>query len=121
MYDLILGGVLAFAGVYLLVKSVIARVKGIKIEGELVGFSNENGTTYPTFKFTYEGEEYTLSSGQSARKPEKYKHSVGDKVTISFNPSNKKYVDVPGENQDILYGIASLILGGLLLLVYFNR
>ena len=93
MWKAIFGGILVFAGFYLIIKSVIARKKGIHMDAELVGFSDENGTQYPLFKFTHEGEELTISGGVSAD-PSKFKHQVGDTVRIVFNPSNRKYVDI---------------------------
>ena len=117
MWMVIFGGILIFAGFYLIIKCLFSRKKGIHMEAQLVGFQEERGTTYPLFKFTHEGEELTLSGGVSAD-PAKFKYEVGENVRIIFNPSNRKFVDIEGSKTEYLYGIASIVLGAIL--AYFQ-
>ena len=117
MWYVIFGGLLIFTGFYLIIKCMISRKKGIHIDAQFVGFQDEGSAQYPMFRFVYEGEEITLPGGVSA-KPSKFKHEVGEKARIIFNPSNRKFVDIEGFATEYLYGIGSIILGGIL--VYGN-
>ena len=54
---IVFGGIIVFAGFYLIIKCLIHRKKGIHMEAPLVGFQEEKGSQYPVFRFTYEGEE----------------------------------------------------------------
>jgi hypothetical protein len=120
MWWIIFGGLLVFTGFYLIIKCLINRRKGIHMEAQLVGFNDENGTNYPVFKFNYEGEELTLPGGVPA-KPDKFKHEVGEKVGIIFNPSNRKFVDIEGSKTEYLYGIASIVLGAILMITQLKK
>ena len=102
MWKAIFGGILVFAGFYLIIKSVIARKKGIHMDAKLVGFSDENGTQYPLFQFTHEGEELTISGG------------------VSANPSNRKYVDIEGSYTEFLYAIGAIVLGAIFIYFYLR-
>ena len=99
MWYVIFGGILIFAGIYLIVKCIVSRKKGIHMDAQLIGFNQERDTQYPLFKFTYEGEELTLTGGVPA-KPDKFKYEVGDTVKIIFNPSNRKFVDIEGSTTE---------------------
>ena len=113
MWYVIFGGILIFAGFYLIIKCTIHRKKGIHLDSKLVGFQDENGTQYPVFQFNYQGEEVTISGGVAA-KPDKFKYQVGDTVRVIFVPSNRKFVDVEGSATEYLYGVASIVLGAIL-------
>ena len=119
MWKAIFGGILVFAGFYLIIKCAIARKKGIHMDAKLVGFSDENGTQYPLFQFTHEGEELTISGGVSAN-PSKFKHQVGDTVRIVFNPSNRKYVDIEGSYTEFLYAVGAIVLGAIFVYFYLR-
>ena len=120
MWYVIFGGLLIFTGFYLIIKCLISRKKGIHMDAQLVGFSEERGTTYPLFRFNYEGEELTLTGGVSAD-PAKFKHEVGETVRIVFNPSNRKFVDIEGSATEILYGLASIVLGAVLVFAQLKK
>ena len=109
----IFGGILIFAGFYLIIKSLIHRKKGIHLDAMLIGFQEERGTRYPLFRFTYEGEEITITGGVPAD-PAKFKHQEGDMVKVVFEPSNRKFVDIAGSATEYLYGIAAIVLGAIL-------
>ena len=113
MWYVIFGGLLIFAGFYLIIKCAVSRKKGIHLDSRLMGFQEERGTQYPVFSFTYEGTEMTLPGGVSAN-PSKFKYQVGDSVRIIFNPSNKEFVDIEGSATEYLYGIGAIILGAIL-------
>ena len=115
MWYLIFGGILIFAGIYLIVKCIVSRKKGIHMDAQLIGFNQERDTQYPLFKFTYEGEELTLTGGVPA-KPDKFKYEVGDTVKIIFNPSNRKFVDIEGSATEYLYGAGAIVLGAILVI-----
>lgn len=121
MFYLAFGGVLVFAGFYLIAKGIYAKVKGEHIPATLVGFSDENGTHYPVFKFNYNGQEYTISGGVAASEPDKYKYSVGDTVNIIYVPGNEKYVDVEGSITEFLYALGSIAGGIVFILIYFRQ
>ena len=89
------------------------------MDAKLVGFSDENGTQYPLFQFTHEGEELTISGGVAAN-PSKFKHQVGDTVRIVFNPSNRKYVDIEGSYTEFLYAIGAIVLGAIFIYFYLR-
>ena len=120
MWWIIFGGILVFAGFYLIIKCLISRGKGIHMDAQLVGFSDENGTNYPVFRFNHEGEEIVLPGGVPA-KPDKFKYEVGEKVGIIFNPSNRKFVDIEGSKTEYLYGIASIVLGAILVIAQLKK
>jgi len=120
MWFVIFGGILVFAGFYLIIKCLISRKKGIHLEGQLIGFKEENGTKYPLFKFNYEGETLELTGGVPAD-PAKFKHEVGENVNIIFNPSNRKFVDIEGSKTEYLYGIGSIVLGAILAIVQLKK
>ncbi len=107
-------GLIVFVGFYLIIKCTIHRKKGIHMDAKLVGFQDEKGSQYPLFSFTYEGEELTIPGGVPA-KPSKFKYQEGDYVKIIFVPSNRKFVDIEGSATEYIYGIASIVFGGLLL------
>ena len=113
MWFVIFGGILIFAGIYLIIKCLIHRKKGIHIDAMLIGFQEERGTRYPLFRFTYEGEEINITGGVPAE-PAKFKYQEGDTVKVVFDPSNRKFVDVAGSATEILYGLASIVLGAIL-------
>ena len=116
----IFGGILVFAGIYLIIKCIVSRKKGVHLDAELVGFNQERDSLYPVFKFTYEGEELTLPGGVPA-KPEKFKYQNGDTVKIIFNPSNRKFVDIEGSATEYLYGAGAIILGAILALASLKK
>ncbi|MBO4636560.1 MAG: hypothetical protein J5685_05365 [Clostridiales bacterium] len=120
MWYLIMGGLLVFAGIYLLVKKALEKKKGVSIDARLTGFSDERGTHYPVFEFSYEGEQLTVPGGTPVEDPNRYKHKIGDTVNIIYVPGNTKYVYVVGSYMEILYGIGSIIVGGILLFLYFR-
>ena len=120
MVYVIFGGILVFAGFYLIIKCLISRKKGIHMDSELVGFQPENGTEYPVFRFTYEGEELTIPGGVPAN-PSKFKHQAGDTVRIIFNPSNRKFVDLEGSATEYLYGIGAIVLGAVLAIASLKK
>ncbi len=113
MWYVVFGGILIFAGFYLIIKCLIQRRKGIRLDAMLIGFREERGTNYPLFRFTYEGEEIVITGGVPAE-PGKFKYQEGDTVEVVFNPSNRKFVDIAGSPTEILYGIASIVLGAVL-------
>ncbi|SCW33237.1 hypothetical protein SAMN02910456_00611 [Ruminococcaceae bacterium YRB3002] len=120
MWYLIFGGLLVFVGFYLIIKCLLSRKKGIHMDAQLVGFSEERGTQYPLFRFSYEGEELTISGGVPAD-PAKFKHEVGESVRIIFNPSNRKFVDIEGSATEYLYGIGSIIGGAVLIVIQLMK
>lgn len=120
MFYVIFGGILVFAGFYLIIKCALSRKKGTRIEAQLVGFQEEKGAEYPVFRFTYEGEELTIPGGVPAN-PSKFKHQIGDSVNIIFNPSNRQFVDIAGSATEYLYGIASIVLGAILALASLKK
>lgn len=120
MFYVIFGGILVFAGLYLIIKCLLSRKKGVHLDSTLAGFEDEKGATYPVFRFKYEGEELTLPGGVPAN-PSKFKHSVGDNVRIIFNPSNRKFVDIEGSATEYLYGIAAIVLGAILALAQLKK
>ena len=121
MYTYFLGGIVFFAGIYLLVKGIIARTKGTRIQAELINFSTENNTYYPVFRFVCDGETRIMTGGNPVKDPAKYKYVTGDRVTIIYSPKNTRYVDVAGSYADLLYGIGGIILGGILLVANYMR
>ena len=120
MWYVIFGGILIFAGFYLIIKCALSRRKGIHLDAQLVGYEQGNNTQYPVFKFTYEGEQLTLPGGVPA-KPDKFKYEIGENVRIIFNPSNRKFVDMEGSATEYLYGIASIVLGAILAIVQLKK
>ena len=120
MWYVIFGGLLVFVGFYLIIKCTVSRKKGVQLDAALVGFNEERGTQYPLFKFNYEGEELTLPGGVPAE-PSRFKHQIGDTVSIVFNPSNRKFVDIAGSKTEYLYGIASIIFGAILAIVQLKK
>ena len=117
---IIFGGIVVFAGFYLIIKCLIHRKKGIHMEAPLVGFQEEKGSQYPVFRFTYEGEEITITGGVPAN-PSKFKYQVGDSVKIIFDPSNRKFVDIEGSATEFLYGIGAIVLGAVLVLAQLKK
>ena len=111
----VFGGILVFAGFYLIAKKIASAKNGISITAELVGFATEKDAQYPLFKFTYEGQEISMTGGMPVSNPSKYKYSVGDSVSIKYSPKNTRYVDVVGENSDLLYAAGSIVLGAILI------
>ena len=120
MFYVIFGGILVFAGFYLIIKCLINRKKGTQLDATLAGFQDEKGATYPVFRFKYEGEELTLPGGVPAN-PSKFKYSEGDSVKIIFNPSNRQFVDIAGSATEYLYGIAAIVLGAILALAQLKK
>ena len=120
MWNLIFGGLLVFTGFYLIVKGVYARKKGEHIASRLVGFSEENGTYYPLFQFSYNSQEYKISGAVPVKNPNSYKYKIGDTVNIIFVPTNTKYVDVEGSYTDFLWALASFAFGAVFILLYFR-
>lgn len=120
MFYVIFGGILVFAGFYLIIKCLISRKKGTQLDATLAGFQDEKGATYPVFRFKYEGEELTLPGGVPAN-PSKFKYSEGDSVKIIFNPSNRQFVDIAGSATEYLYGIAAIVLGAILALAQLKK
>ena len=120
MWYVIFGGILIFAGIYLIVKCIVSRKKGIHMDAQLIGFNQERDPQYPLFKFTYEGEELTLTGGVPA-KPDKFKYEVGDTVKIIFNPSNRKFVDIEGSATEYLYGAGAIVLGAILVIASLKK
>ena len=116
----IFGGLLVFVGFYLIIKCLVSRKKGIHMDATLAGFQEENGTQYPVFRFTYEGEEVTIPGGVPA-KPDKFKYQTGDNVRIIFNPSNRKFCDIEGSATEYLYGIGAIVLGAILALAQLKK
>ncbi|MBE7069269.1 MAG: hypothetical protein E7386_02075 [Ruminococcaceae bacterium] len=120
MWQAIFGGILVFAGFYLIIKCFVSRRKGVHLDSTLVGFKQEKGTLYPVFKFTYEGEELTLPGGVPAE-PQKFKFEEGENVRIIFTPNNKEFVDIEGSKTEYLYGIASIVLGAIFIYFYLRK
>ena len=120
MWYVVFGGILVFAGFYLIIKCALSRRKGIHLDAQLVGYEQGNNAQYPVFKFTYEGEQLTLPGGVPA-KPDKFKYEIGENVRIIFNPSNRKFVDMEGSATEYLYGIASIVLGAILAIVQLKK
>ena len=113
---MILGIVAIFAGLYLAIKSLWEHKTAASIDAELVGFQDERGASYPVFKFTYNGEEKTISGSVPVKNPSKYKHSVGDLVKVYYKPGNDKYVGVVGDFTELIYSAISLIAGIILVI-----
>ena len=120
MFYVIFGGILVFAGFYLIIKCLLSRKKGVHLESTLVGFQEEKGATYPVFKFAYSGEEFTLPGGVPAN-PSKFKYREGDVVKIIYNPSNSQFVDIEGSATEYLYGIGAIVLGAILALASLKK
>jgi len=76
------------------------------LDAQLIGFNQERDTRYPLFKFTYEGEELTLTGGVPA-KPDKFKYEAGDTVKIIFDPSNRKSVDIEGSANEAMSPVST--------------
>ncbi|SEP98004.1 Protein of unknown function [Lachnospiraceae bacterium NE2001] len=120
MWNLIFGGILVFAGFYLIVKGIYARVKGEHIPSRLTSFSNENDTYYPVFNFNYQGQEYNITGAVPVKDPSSFKYHPGDTVNIIFVPSNTKYVDIEGSYKDFLYALGFFAAGAVFILLYFR-
>lgn len=120
MYNLIFGGILIFAGFYLLVKGIYARVKGVHVPSRLVSFSKENDTFYPVFNFNYQGQEYNISGAVPVKDPSTFKYQPGDTVNVIFVPTNTKYVDIEGSYKDFLYVLGFWVAGVVFALIYFR-
>lgn len=121
MFYLLFGGILVFAGFYLIIKTVYHRTKGEHITSRLVGFKEEGSTIYPVFNFSHGGQEYNITGGVPAKSPESFKYKVGDSVNIVFFPSNTKYVDIEGSFTEILYGIGAIAGGAVFILLYCRQ
>ncbi len=121
MWYLIFGGLLVFTGFYLIIKGIFARKKGEHIPARFVGFSNEKGNSYPLFNFKYNGEDLTISGAVPVERPDSYKHEVGDTVNIIYVPGNNKYVDIEGSYTDFLWAVGSILVGAVLIFLYFRQ
>ena len=117
-WNLIFGIVLAAVAIGMIVKSAYDRKKGIRCKGVIVGFSKgERDYLFPVVQFTYEGEEYCISTMNGSKKPKK---GVGSEMEILYLPKNQKYVIEVGNYNDIWVSLAcavagiALILSGLL-------
>lgn len=121
MFYLIFGGILIFAGFYLIIKTIYHRKKGEHITAKLVGFSEEGSSMFPVFNFTYNGQEYNITGGVAAKNPESYKYKVGDSVNIVFVPSNTKYVDIEGSFTEFIYAFGAMAGGVVFILLYCRQ
>ena len=121
MFYLIFGGILVFAGIYLIIKEIIAKTKGKHIPATMAGFSEERGNQYPLFQFNYEGQEYTISGAEPVKNPNTYKYHTGDTVNIVFLPSNTKYVDIEGSFTGFLWGLGAIAGGVVFILLYCRQ
>ena len=121
MFYLLFGGLLVFTGFYLIFKIVYQQVKGEHISARLAGFNPEGDSLFPVFNFTYNGQEYNITSGVSVKSPENYKYQVGDMVNIIFVPTNTKYVDVEGSKVEWLYALGSIAGGVVFILLYCRQ
>lgn len=108
-WELILGIVLAIVSLGLIIKSLYDRKTGFRCKGVIVGFSKgERDVQFPIFLFTYEGEEYRISSLNGSKKPKK---GIGAETEIIYKPKNQKYVIEVGDYKDIWICLACLAVG----------
>lgn len=114
---------LLYWGIALLVCGIIGLVKGIFIDRKGVhyratvqGFVVEDGNRFPVLSFVVNGNEVTMRGGNA---DSKNKYREGDQVEIICRSTSARYVNIVGENFDIMLCAAMLALGILVSVASF--
>lgn len=105
-----IGAVACIAGIYLVIKGIVDRVRAIKLQGTIVDYVREsNNYYYPLVEFEYEGQRIRMSTSEGSNAP---KNNIGKEIKILYSPNNGKYVMVSGQIGDILIGVVVAIAAG---------
>lgn len=98
--------------IFYLIKAIYDRMTAIVLDGEVVGFTQNqrDGGYYKMIKFTYQGEELTMSSISGSKTP---KGNVGDQVVVLYNPKNQKNVNIKGDYTEFIVIAAAIFIGVL--------
>ena len=102
------------AGILCLIKVYIDR-KGEKLSGVVSGFVNNDGYDFPMIRFQYNGQELEARAANGGNK-KTAKLVEGDRVDIIYRPGKAKYVNIVGDNHDIITAVV-LTVGGLELVI----
>lgn len=104
----LLGGVLGLG------KGLLIDRKGEKFMANVDSFVMQNGNKFPVVKFDYHGKEITM---RVANADTRNKLSEGDDVEIICRSENAKYVNIVGDNLDIVFSAVLLVLGIILVVI----
>ena len=116
-WDLIFGVLLVVVSIGLTVKAAYERKTGVRCKGVIAGFSKgDRGYLFPVVKFTYEGEEYCMSTLNGSKKPKK---EIGEETEVIYRPKNQKYVIEIGNYSDVWVCLGCAGVGLVLLITFF--
>ena len=116
--DIWFGALLVIAGLVILSKRIFIMVKGTRLVGTVVGFSQERGVLFPVVEFTYEGQAIKLTTGVGR---EKTNVEIGQNIDITYHPLFKRYVHQEGEKKDLFFALTALLGGAALIVIFLLR
>ena len=121
---LLLGGAITVVGIILIIGFFVSVKDSVKVVGTVIDFEVEQtakGVIYsPILKFTYNGEELTMSTSVGDKKK---KEDIGDTVEVYYKEGMTYVIRTKGSNElnNGLYilgcGIVLLVLG---IIMYFR-
>lgn len=112
--DLLFGLAVLMVGIICILKGIIDRKRATRLSATITGVIQRDGYFFLLVTFQYEGEEHSAYTGNGSRH---LKENIGDQVEIYFRPNKRKYVNMVGNNTDIIFSLAFIVLGALWILV----
>lgn len=122
---LLIGILLFVGGGFWLWKCIAKKHKcTVETEAAITGVKRHKGTGKkrdvdysPLVKYTADGNEYEGEADISSVLPSKFKE--GETLTIKYNPNNPAEFCVKGRLGNIKWGIGLVLIGALMIVVYF--
>ena len=112
--NLLFGLAALIGGALGLGKGLLIDRKGEKFMANVDSFVMQNGNKFPVVKFDYHGKEITM---RAANADTRNKLSEGDEVEIICRSENAQYVNIVGDNLDIVFSAVLLVLGIILVVL----
>ncbi|NSE51574.1 hypothetical protein G4313_00740 [Coprococcus eutactus] len=94
------------AGILCLIKVIVDR-QGKKLPGTITDFVNENGVDFPVVQFQYNGQDMKLLAANGGNK----KLNRNDPVEIIYRLGKAKYVNIVGDNKDVVIAVGITVCG----------
>jgi len=124
-FFLVTGIVLFLAGCLCILALIMSRIRCRTIVTAAVSDLIEikyklRGSTIieyrPVFTFLFNGEEYTVTADFSSRR--RYRYEIGSMIRIHIDPGDPSRIYTGNELSVIIFGIAGLLAGSLLIYCY---
>lgn len=112
--NLLFGIAILICAILGLIKGIFDRATAVHVTGKVIDYlyDNRNDVYFKILQFQYNGQEMKMKAANGSAKQ---KGAIGEELQLLYNPKNQKYVNIAGDNKDIIIFSVLIVCGALMI------